>query len=52
MKTSVWVILTMTILLVGSTLAVMNNACKRGSHAWCAPMSSVPNHLIRPSPRA
>jgi hypothetical protein len=40
MKTSVLIILTMTVLMVGA-LAVMNNACKIGQHAWCAPMSTV-----------
>jgi len=23
----------------GGTLAFMNNACKTGQHAWCAPLS-------------
>jgi hypothetical protein len=49
MKTSVLVILTMTVLVVGSALAVMNNACKSGQHTWCAPTSSVRHHL-KPSP--
>ncbi len=31
-------------LLVGSTLSIMNKACKSGYHAWCAPMS-VRHHL-------
>ena len=26
--------------LAGSALAIMNNACKSGHHAWCAPTSS------------
>jgi hypothetical protein len=34
MKISVLIILTVTVLIVGS-LAVMNNACKSGQHAWC-----------------
>ena len=46
MKTSL-IILTVTVLIVGA-LAVMNNACKSGQHAWCAPMSTVRNH-IKPS---
>ena len=28
-------------LIVGSTLSVMNKACKSGHHAWCTPMSTV-----------
>ena len=47
MKTSVLIILTMTVLVVGA-LAVMNNACKSGLHAWCAPTSNARNH-IKPS---
>jgi hypothetical protein len=31
--------------VVGSTLTVMNNACKSGYHAWCAPMSTGRHHL-------
>jgi hypothetical protein len=31
-------------LLVGSTLSIMNKACKSGYHAWCAPIS-VRHHL-------
>jgi len=45
MKTSVLIILTVTVLVVGSTLAVMNNACKSGQHTWCAPISTVRHHL-------
>jgi hypothetical protein len=50
MKTSVLIIFTVTVLIVGA-LAVMNNACKSGQHTWCAPISTVRNHL-RPSPHA
>jgi hypothetical protein len=49
MKTSVLIILTMTVVIVGAR-AVMNNACKSGQHAWCAPMSTVRNHIKPPSP--
>ena len=31
-------------LIVGSTLSIMNKACKRGDHAWCAPMYTVHHH--------
>jgi hypothetical protein len=44
MKTSVLLILTVTVLIVGA-LALMNNACKGGQHAWCAPMSTVRHHI-------
>jgi len=43
MKTSVLIILTLTVLMVRA-LAVMNNACKSAQHAWCALMSTVPSH--------
>jgi hypothetical protein len=33
------------VLIVGSTLTVMNKACKSGYHAWCAPMSTVRHHV-------
>jgi len=36
-------------LLVGSTLSIMNKACKSGHHAWCAPMSTVGHH-VKPRP--
>jgi hypothetical protein len=44
MKTSVLISLTVTVLIVGA-LAVMNNACKRGLHAWCAPMVTARHHI-------
>ena len=40
MKTSVLIIFAVTVLIVGA-LAVMNNVCKSGQHAWCAPKSTV-----------
>jgi hypothetical protein len=51
MKTSVLIIFTVMVLVVGSALAVMKNACKSRQHTWCAPMSSVRHHL-KPSPGA
>jgi hypothetical protein len=45
MRTSVLIVLTVTVLGVGGALALMNNACKSGPHAWCAPMSTVRHHL-------
>jgi hypothetical protein len=44
MKASLLFLLTVTVLIVG-TLAVMNNACKSGQHAWCAPMSTLRYHI-------
>ena len=34
-------------LVVGSTLSIMNKACKSGYHSWCAPMSTVRHHPQR-----
>jgi predicted benzoate:H+ symporter BenE len=45
MKTTVLIILTVTVLIVGA-LAVMNNACKISQHEWCAPASSM-RHQIK-----
>jgi len=35
-------------LIVGSTLSIMNKACKRGDHAWCPPMSTVHHSKTQP----
>ena len=39
-------------LIVGSTLSVMNKACKRGDHAWCASMSTYVHHRTKTQPPA
>jgi hypothetical protein len=44
MKTASVIVLIATVLVVGSTLSIMNRACKSGYHAWCAPMSTVRDH--------
>jgi hypothetical protein len=38
-------VLIVIVLVVGSTLSVMNKACKSGYHAWCAPMSTERHHI-------
>jgi hypothetical protein len=38
MKTLLIIVL---VVLLVSTLAIMNNACKSGQHNWCAPVSSL-----------
>jgi hypothetical protein len=38
-------VLIVIMLVVGSTLTIMNKACKSGYHAWCAPMSTVRHHI-------
>ena len=44
MNSSLFVALIVIVLVVGSTLSVMNKACKSGYHAWCAPMFTVRHH--------
>jgi choline-glycine betaine transporter len=39
------VVLIVIVLVVGSTLTIMNKACKSAYHAWCAPMSTVRHHV-------
>ena len=44
MKTPILFVLTAVVLGVGSTLAIMNNACKSSRHTWCAPISDIRQH--------
>jgi hypothetical protein len=44
MKAPMLIIITAVVLGAGSALAIMNNACKSGHHAWCAPTSSIRHH--------
>jgi len=44
MNTPVIAVIIVIALIVGSTLSIMNKACKSGYHAWCAPMSTVRDH--------
>ena len=45
-------VLIVIMLVVGSTLTIMNKACKSGYHAWCAPMSTVVRHHVKTRPPA
>jgi hypothetical protein len=45
MNSRLLVVLIVIVLLLGSTLSALNNACKSGYHAWCAPMSTVRHHV-------
>jgi hypothetical protein len=45
MKTPLLIALTTVVVVVGSALAIMNNACKSGHHNWCAPMSDIRHHV-------
>jgi hypothetical protein len=44
MSSPLLVLLIVIMLIVGSTLSIMNKACKSGYHSWCAPMSTVRHH--------
>ena len=44
MNSPVTAVIILIVLVVGSTLSIMNKACKSGYHAWCAPMSTVGHH--------
>jgi hypothetical protein len=44
MKMRLLIVLALTVIGAGSALTAMNNACKGGHHAWCAPMSDVGRH--------
>ena len=43
MKTAL-IALSAAVIVVGSTLAFLNNACKSSQHSWCAPNSSARHH--------
>ena len=45
MKTPLLIGLTAALLAVGSTLAMMNNACKSNHYAWCAQASDFQHHV-------
>jgi len=45
MKTPLLIALTAVVLVTGSTLAIMNSACKSSHHSWCAPTSSIRHHV-------
>jgi hypothetical protein len=38
-------IVVLVLLMAGSGLAIMNNACKSARHTWCAPISSIQHHV-------
>jgi len=50
MNSLLLVSLVVIVLVVGSTLSIMNKGCKSGYHAWCAPMSTVRHHVRTPPP--
>jgi len=49
MNAPVIAVIIVVALIVGSTLSIMNKACKRGYHAWCAPISTMRHHSKAPA---
>jgi hypothetical protein len=45
MNSPLLAVIIVIVLVVGSTLSIMNKACKSGYHVWCAPMSTVRHHV-------
>jgi hypothetical protein len=45
MKAPLLIVLGAVVLLTGSGLAIMNNACKSSHHAWCGSMSDIRHHV-------
>jgi hypothetical protein len=52
MNTPLIAVIIVIALIVGSTLSIMNKACKSGHHAWCAPMSTAHHHHTKTQPPA
>jgi hypothetical protein len=52
MNSTFLVVIIVIALVVGSTLTIMNKACKSGYHAWCAPMSTMVRHHTKTRPPA
>ena len=50
MKTALVIVLTAAVVIVGSTLTIMNKACKSGYHAWCNPMFTARHHIMTRPP--
>jgi hypothetical protein len=46
MKAPLLILMGVVMLVAGSGLAIMNNACKSTHHGWCAPVSDV-RHLVK-----
>jgi hypothetical protein len=40
MNTPATAVIIVIALILGSTLSIMNKACKSGYHAWCSPTST------------
>jgi len=45
MNSPLLAVIIVIVLIVGSTLSIMNKACKSGYHTWCAPIFTVRHHV-------
>ena len=45
MNAPVAAVIVVIALILGSTLSIMNEACKSGYHAWCSPTSTIRHSL-------
>jgi hypothetical protein len=48
MNAPVAAVIVMVALILGSTLSIMNKACKHGYHAWCSPLSTIRRQKSQP----
>ena len=39
-----FVLAAVVVVITGSGMALMNNACKSSKHTWCAPVSDIRHH--------
>jgi hypothetical protein len=46
MNSPLLVVIIVIVLIVGSTLSIMNKGCKSGYHSWCAPITTA-QHRVR-----
>ena len=49
MKTPLSIVLAAVVLVAGSSLAIMNSACKSNHHSWCVSMSDF-RHRVKTTP--
>jgi hypothetical protein len=45
MEAPLLILMGVVVLVAGSGLAILNNACKNSHHGWCAPVSDVRQHV-------
>jgi hypothetical protein len=46
-KASVWAAVVVVAIVAGSSLALLNNACKTSVHAWCDPNTGFRHQASR-----